>query len=194
MKPRLGLLPERLTDPAAAARAAGVAVAALGLEWARVLVARQPDLALASLVVGGAALGALGLAFGARDLGLARSALGSRLAAGVAIGVVLLLPALARERPGPLLPAAFAVAAIAVSIGEEIAFRGALFAALDAWLGPLPAVLGSTLVFTAGHVLSHPPEFLLPVATAGALLAAWRWACRDLVAPIVAHCIADLAL
>ncbi len=26
------------------------------------------------------------------------------------------------------------------------------------------------------------------------LPAVWRWACGDLVAPIVAHCIADLAL
>jgi membrane protease YdiL (CAAX protease family) len=194
MMPRLGLMPERLTTVAAAMRASGIAAAALGLEWARVVVARQPDLALAALVVGGAALAALGLGFRACDLGLTRAGLGFKLAAGIAIGAVLLLPGLAREHPGPLLPAPFALAAIAVSIGEEVAFRGALFAAIDAWLGPVPAVLGSALVFTAGHVLSHPPEFLLPVAAAGALLAVWRWACRDLVAPIVAHCIADLAL
>jgi hypothetical protein len=43
-------------------------------------------------------------------------------------------------------------------------------------------------------VLSHPPDFLVPVAAAGVLLGTWRWACRDLVAPIVGHCIADLAL
>ncbi len=194
MTPRPGLLPERLTDPAAAARAAGIAAAALGLEWVRALVARQPELALASLVVGGAALTALGLGFGARDLGLSRSALGLKLAGGVAIGAVLLLPALAREHPGPLLPAPFALAAIAVSIGEEVAFRGALFAAIDGWLGAAPAIVGSSLVFTAGHVLSHPPEFLVPVAAAGALLATWRWACNDIVGPVVAHCIADLAL
>ena len=54
--------------------------------------------------------------------------------------------------------------------------------------------LGSSLVFTAGHVLSRPPEILLAVAAAGVLLAVWRWACGDLVAPIVAHCVADLAL
>lgn len=194
MTPRLGMLPERLIHAAPAARAAGIGAAALGLEWARVLAGRQPELALVSLVAGGAALAALGLGFGARDLGLSRSALGFKVAAGVVLGVVLLLPALARERPGPLLPASYAAAAIAVSIGEEVAFRGALFAAIDAWLGPVPAILGSTLVFTAGHVLSHPPEFLAAVAAAGALLSVWRWACRDLVAPVVAHCVADLAL
>jgi len=194
MTPRLGLLPERLTNPAAATRAAGIALAALGLEWMRVLVARQPDLALVSLVAGGAALGALGISVGARDVGLSRSGLGFKLAAGIAVGLILLLPALTRGRSGPLLPAPYAAAAIVVSIGEEVAFRGALFAAMDAWLGPVPAIIGSTLVYTAGHVLSHPPEFLVPVAAAGALLAVWRWACRDLVAPIVAHGIADLAL
>jgi membrane protease YdiL (CAAX protease family) len=194
MTQRLGLLPERLTSPTAAVRAAGIGALALSLEWARVLAARQPDLALASLVVGGAALSALGLGFGARDLGLSRSRIGFKLAGGLLVGLVLLLPALARQQPGPPLPAPYAVAAISVSIGEEIAFRGALFAAINAWLGPAPAIVGSTLVFTAGHVLSHPPEFLLPVAALGVLLATWRWACRDLVVPIVAHCVADLVL
>lgn len=192
--PRLGLLPERLTSPSAAFRAAGMGAMALGLEWARVLAARQPDLALASLLVGGVALSALGLGFRARDLGLSPSRLGLKLGCGMVVGLVLLLPALARHQPGPLLPAPYAVAAISVSVGEEIAFRGALFAAIDEWLGPAAAVVGSALVFTAGHVLSHPPEFLLPVAAAGVLLATWRWACRDLVVPMAAHCVADLVL
>jgi uncharacterized protein len=191
---RPGFLPERLASGPAALRAVGVAVLALALEWGRVLAARQPELALPALVVGGAALGALGLGFSARELGLSRSLLGLRLVGGIAVAGVLLLPALARGHPGPMLPAPFAAAAIAVSAGEEIAFRGALFAAIDSWLGPAPAVLGSSLVFAAGHVLSHPLGFLLAVTAAGLLLAVWRWACGDLVAPIVAHCIADLAL
>jgi membrane protease YdiL (CAAX protease family) len=192
--PRFGFLPEPLTGRLAALRAVGLAALALGLEWGRVLAAREPALVLASLVLGGCLLSALGLGFRARELGLSRSHLGLRLVGGVAVAAVLLLPALAREHPGPLLPAPFAAAAIAVSVGEEIAFRGALFAAIDAWLGPAPAILGSSLVFTAAHALSHPPEFLLAVAAAGVLLSTWRWACDDLVAPIVAHCIADLAL
>ena len=32
------------------------------------------------------------------------------------------------------------------------------------------------------------------VAAAGLLLGLWRWACKDLVAPIIGHVIADLAL
>lgn len=193
---RIGSLPERLTTRPAAVKAVGIAALALALEWGRALAAGQPNLALVSVAIGGAALIALGLGcgFGAMELGLSRSMVGFRLLGGIALAAVLLLPTLARQRPGPLLPIPFALAAIAVSIGEEIAFRGALFAAIDAWLGPVPAVLGSSVVFTAGHVLSHPPEFLLAVGAAGLLLATWRRACRDLVGPIVAHSIADLAL
>jgi membrane protease YdiL (CAAX protease family) len=93
-----------------------------------------------------------------------------------------------------MLPVSFAIAAVAVSIGEEIAFRGALYAALDEIGGAPLAVLGSTLVWTVGHALSHPPAFLGAVAAAGLLLALWRWIFKDLVGPIVAHVIADLAL
>lgn len=177
-----------------AARAVALAALALGFEWARALAVRQPEIALPALLVGGAALGALGLGFTFGELGLSRSRLGFRLLAGLLLGAVLLLPAAARRGPVPLLPPPLALAAISVSIGEEIAFRGALFAAIARWLGPAPAIAGSSLVFAAGHLLSHPPEFLLAVTLAGLLLAAWRWACGDLVAPIVAHCVADLAL
>ena len=71
---------------------------------------------------------------------------------------------------------------------------GALFASLEAGGGPVLAVLGSTLVWTLAHVLSHPPAFLPVVAAAGLLLGLWRWACRDLVGPVVAHVLADLTL
>ena len=93
-----------------------------------------------------------------------------------------------------MLPASLALAAVAVSIGEEIAFRGALYAALDEIGGAPLAVAGSTLVWTLAHALSHPPAFLGAVAAAGLLLALWRWAVKDLVGPMVAHVIADLAL
>jgi membrane protease YdiL (CAAX protease family) len=81
-----------------------------------------------------------------------------------------------------------------VSIGEELAFRGALYAALEEVGGAPLAVGGSTIAWTAAHALSHPPAFLGAVAAAGLLLGLWRWACRDLVAPIIGHVIADLAL
>src|SRR5207302_1059765 len=77
-----------------------------------------------------------------------------------------------------------ALAAVAVSIGEEIAFRGALYAALEDLGGAPAAVVGSTLLWTLAHALSHPPAFLGAIAAAGLLLALWRWACRDLVGPI----------
>jgi membrane protease YdiL (CAAX protease family) len=140
------------------------------------------------------ALGAGALGTPADRLGLGWSRIGFRIVGGVALGAVLLLPAAARSSAVPILPAGLAVAAIAVSIGEELAFRGALYSALDELGGAPLAIAGSTVVWTAAHVPSHPPAFLGAVAAAGLLLALWRWACRDLVAPIIGHVIADLAL
>ena len=194
-----------------AVRAALVGAYALCVEWARVSIQAQPGLAIAALVIGGVALGAvafgtpadrLGLgksqfpspAGGGSGWGVIRAAIGFRIIGGLALGAVLLLPAAARSSAVPILPAGLAVAAIAVSIGEELAFRGALYAALDELGGAPVAIAGSTVVWTAAHVLSHPPAFLGAVAAAGLLLALWRWACRDLVAPIIGHVIADLAL
>jgi membrane protease YdiL (CAAX protease family) len=99
-----------------------------------------------------------------------------------------------RSSAVPVLPAGLALAAVAVSVGEELAFRGALYAALDELGGAPVAIVGSTLLWTAAHALSHPPAFLWAVAAAGLLLALWRWACKDLVAPIIGHVVADLAL
>ncbi len=177
----------------------GVRVALVGayvlcVEWTRVSIQAQPGLAIAALVIGGAALGAVALGTPADRLGLGTSRIGLRIVGGMALGVVLLLPAAARSSAVPILPAGLAIAAIAVSAGEELAFRGALYAALDELGGAPLAIIGSTAVWTAAHALSHPPAFLAAVAAAGLLLALWRWACRDLVAPIIGHVIADLAL
>jgi membrane protease YdiL (CAAX protease family) len=84
--------------------------------------------------------------------------------------------------------------AVIISVAQEVAFRGVLYAALDEAGGAPLAIVGSTVAWTAAHALSHPPAFLWAVAAAGLLLALWRWACRDLVAPIIGHVIADLAL
>ena len=145
-------------------------------------------------MLGGAALALTAWGRPADKLGLGRSRLGLRILGGLALAVVLLLPAAARLTSIPLLPPALAIAAVAVSVGEELAFRGALFAALEEAGGAPLAVVGSTALWTAAHALSHPPAFLLAVAAAGLLLALWRLACRDLVAPIIGHVIADLAL
>src|SRR5437868_2619149 len=169
-------------------------MAVLRVEWSRALVARQPGLTAAALVLGGCALAALAVGWPPERLGLGTSRFGLRILGGLALGAVLLLPAAARSGAAPLLPAGLAMGAVVVSIGEELAFRGALYAALEELGGAPLAITGSTVLWTLAHVLSHPAEFLGAVAAAGLLLALWRWTCKDLVGPIVGHVIADLAL
>jgi membrane protease YdiL (CAAX protease family) len=164
------------------------------VEWTRALVTSAPFAAAPALVLGGLALAAAALGWPAMRLGLGTSRLPLRLIGGCALGVVLLLPTAMRAGAAPILPAGLAFAAVAVSVGEELAFRGALYAALEDLGGAPLAVLGPTVLWTLAHALSHPPAFLWAVAAAGLLLALWRWACKDLVGPIVAHVIADLAL
>jgi len=177
-----------------AVRAGILSLFILLVEWSRAVIGQQPRLGLAALLVGGAALAASVLGWPAERLGLGTSRFGLRILGGIALGAVLLLPAAARSSAIPLLPAGLAVAAVAVSIGEELAFRGALYAVLGEIGGAPLAIVGSTFLWTLAHVLSHPPEFLPVVAAAGLLLALWRWACKDLVAPILGHVVADLAL
>jgi membrane protease YdiL (CAAX protease family) len=177
-----------------ALRAGAMAMFVLLVEWTRALLAQNARFTDAALLVGGALLATAAIGWPAARLGLGTSHMAVRIVGGLALGTVLLLPAAARSGAAPLLPAGLAAAAVAVSIGEEIAFRGALFAALEDLGGAPLAVVGSTLLWTLAHALSHPPEFLGAVAAAGLLLALWRWACRDLVGPILGHVIADLAL
>jgi membrane protease YdiL (CAAX protease family) len=166
----------------------------LGVEWSRALLMRTPELALPALVLGGVALVLVAWGCPADALGVGTSRLGLRVLGGLALGAVLLLPAAVRPGAAPVLPAGLALAAVAISIGEEVAFRGALYAALEEVGGAPVAVLGSTLLWTLAHALSHPPAFLGAVAAAGLLLALWRWACKDLVGPVIAHVLADVTL
>lgn len=177
-----------------AARAGVIGAYALAVEWTRALAMRDSQFVYPALALGGVALLVSAWGWPAGRLGFGVSRLGLRLLGGLALGVVLLLPTAVRAGAAPLLPGWLALAAVAVSIGEEMAFRGALYAALEELGGAPAAVLGSTLVWTLAHALSHPPAFLGAVAAAGLLLALWRWAAKDLVGPIVAHVIADLAL
>jgi membrane protease YdiL (CAAX protease family) len=171
----------------------------LAVEWIRVLpihgeVARSAGGAVTGLILGGMALVVAAAGWPLSSLGLGTSRLALRILGGLALGAVLLLPAAVRASAAPVLPAGLALAAVAISIGEEVAFRGALYAALERFGGAPVAIIGSTVVWTAAHAFTHPPEFLGAVAAAGLLLALWRWACRDLVGPIIAHVIADLTL
>lgn len=175
-------------------RAVLVCAAALAAEMGRGAAERSGAEPIVTLMVGGAGLCLLGLTFKPEELGLGREDLWRRAVGGLGLAVVLLLPAAARWHGGPVLPTAMALPAIVVSVGEEVAFRGAAYAALELVGGARLAVIGSAALFTAGHVLTHPPAFLLAVAALGLLLGLWRWACRDLVGPILAHSVADLAL
>lgn len=172
--------------------AIAIAAYVLAVEWVRSF--HVGGAVAPALIVGGIALlvAAAGTPFS--SLGLGKSQFGLRILGGLALGAVLLLPAATRAGAAPMLPAGLAAAAIAISIGEEVAFRGALYVALERWGGPPVAIVGSTAVWTLAHASSHPPEFLGAVAAAGLLLAFWRWACRDLVGPIIGHVIADLLL
>ncbi len=175
------------------ARLAAIAVAAVSLEWVRALVERSAG-PVPTIAVGGLALSLVALGWRPAALGLGRSQLALRILGGLALAGVLLLPAAVRWQGAPLLPPPLALSAIAISLGEELAFRGALFGALEAVWGPVAAVVGSSLLFAAGHLLSHPPKFVLVVLAVGILLGLWRWAARDLVGPIIGHSLADLAL
>jgi membrane protease YdiL (CAAX protease family) len=176
------------------ARAVVIGAYVLAVEWARALVMRVPGATVPALILGGAALVLAAAGWRPARLGLGRDRLALRVVGGLALGAVLLLPAAVRPGAAPLLPAGLAVAAIAISIGEEVAFRGALYAALEEAGGAPVAIVGSSLLWTFAHMLSHRPAFLGAVLAAGLLLALWRWACKDLVGPIIGHVLADLAL
>ena len=177
-----------------AVRAALIGVYILLVEWTRALASRNPAATTAAIVLGAVALLITVVGSSPELLGLGTSRLGLRVLGGLALAAVLLLPAAVRADSAPILPASLALAAITVSVAQELAFRGALYAALDEAGGAPLAIVGSTVAWTAAHALSHPPAFLGAVAAAGLLLALWRWACRDLVAPIIGHVLADLAL
>ena len=177
-----------------AVRAAVICAYILLVEWTRSLVATVPGAAMPAVVLGSVALVLTGFGWPATRLGLGTSRIGLRILGGLALAAVLLLPAAVRASSAPILPASLALAAVTISIAQELAFRGVLYAVLDDVGGAPLAIVGSTAAWTAAHALSHPPEFLGAVAAAGLLLALWRWACRDLVGPIVGHVIADLAL
>ena len=177
-----------------ALRAAVIGAYILLVEWTRALATTIPGAAVPAIILGGGALAVSVVGWPAPKLGLGTSRLGLRILGGLALAVVLLLPAAVRASEAPIIPASLAVVAVIISVAQELAFRGVLYAALDEAGGAPLAIVGSTVAWTAAHALSHPPAFLWAVAAAGLLLALWRWACRDLVAPIIGHVLADLAL
>ena len=175
-------------------RAAIIAAYILLIEWTRALFSTAPGVLVGAVVLGAAALALTAIGWPAARLGIGTSRLGLRVLGGLALAAVLLLPAAVRADSAPIIPASLAAVAVTISIAQELAFRGVLYAALDEAGGAPLAIVGSTVAWTVAHAFSHPPAFLGAVAAAGLLLALWRWACQDLVAPIIGHVIADLAL
>jgi uncharacterized protein len=77
--------------------------------------------------------------------------------------------------------------AVAAPIGEEIAFRGYLFAALTSWRGPWPAALVTGLLFGAAHVAVYPPELLPALAFFGVAACLLFWFTGSLLPCIAVH-------
>lgn len=73
--------------------------------------------------------------------------------------------------------------ALANGVGEEVFFRGALFAAL----GEHRPVAASTAVYTCATVTTRNPALVLAAAAMGALFGLQRRASRGLQAPVLTH-------
>jgi membrane protease YdiL (CAAX protease family) len=191
--------------PLAPAGQAGILVvgltAVVGARWAA--------------TVGGVGGGlTVGLLFGAALLALA--ALGGRpaiernhpaaAAIGVAGGVVLVAIALVARlsiSSAPVPPGLFAGPAalfvpwvaitVVVATAEELVLRGALFRAIEASGGLVAAIVVTTLAFALMHVPLYGWHVVPLDLGVGLWLAGLRLLSGGVVAPAVAHTIADLA-
>jgi membrane protease YdiL (CAAX protease family) len=168
-------------------------VVALAAGW-RPVAARTP---LSARVPGstGSPVGGIG----ARNRGGVGTRLGGAIAAGLAVGLVLValamligrdqLPAL---RPAvPFLPW-LAVTGL-VATAEEVALRGALFDAAERMGGPAVAILVTSLAFAVMHVPFYGPHVLLLDLGVGLALGGLRLMTGGVTAPAVAHVVADAA-
>jgi uncharacterized protein len=91
--------------------------------------------------------------------------------------------------PPPAIVIALVVFGVAVAapIGEEIAFRGYLFAALTTWRGPWPAALVTGLLFGGAHVAVYPPEMLPALAFFGVAACLLFWFTGSLLPCVAVH-------
>jgi membrane protease YdiL (CAAX protease family) len=80
-----------------------------------------------------------------------------------------------------------------VAVAEEVAIRGALFAMVAARYGDGGALVLTTLLFAAMHVPLYGMGSLPLDLAAGLLLGGLRIVSRGVLAPAIAHVIADLA-
>jgi membrane protease YdiL (CAAX protease family) len=124
----------------------------------------------------------------------------SALALGAAGGGALVASwLLARNLPGLELAPLNAGIAIwtplvaLVAVAEEVAFRGVLFDAVRDWGGDGAALVATTLVFALIHVPLYGIGSLPLDLAAGLLLGSLRVVSTSVLAPAIAHVVADLA-
>jgi membrane protease YdiL (CAAX protease family) len=80
-----------------------------------------------------------------------------------------------------------------VAVAEEVALRGALFSAVRSWCGDGAALAVTTILFAAMHVPLYGIGSLPLDLAVGFLLGSLRIVSGGVLAPAVAHVIADLA-
>jgi membrane protease YdiL (CAAX protease family) len=80
-----------------------------------------------------------------------------------------------------------------VAVAEEVALRGVLFNAVRSWSGDGGALVATTLVFAALHVPLYGIGSLPLDLAVGLLLGGLRIVTGGVLAPAVAHVVADLA-
>lgn len=126
------------------------------------------------------------------------------LVAGTVFGLVLVLVAVAGSLlGGSVLPAGFsrpaapflpwALVTIGVATAEEGILRGALFDRLRSRAGLIAAIAVTTVVFALMHVPLYGWQVVPLDVAVGLGFAGLRLATRSIVAPAMAHSVADLA-
>jgi membrane protease YdiL (CAAX protease family) len=128
------------------------------------------------------------------------TALGVPIGLGLAGGATLVGLALAVRWPGPWIPlrpaaslAPWAVVTVVVATAEELVLRGTLFDALDEGLGLAAAIGGTTIAFALIHVPLYGWHVVPLDLGVGLVLAGLRLLSGGVVAPAIAHALADLA-
>jgi membrane protease YdiL (CAAX protease family) len=109
---------------------------------------------------------------------------------GAAIAGAPIVPGVARPA-APFLP--WAAITILVATAEEGILRGVLFDRLRAVGGLFPAVVVTTVAFALLHVPLYGWDVVPLDLAVGLGLVGLRLSTRTVLAPIVAHAVADLA-
>jgi uncharacterized protein len=88
---------------------------------------------------------------------------------------------------------AFLVVVVTVAVCEELIYRGFVQRAFEDWSGGmiLAGILGSAVMFGLAH-LYQGPRGLITTFVVGLLFAAIRWWTGSLLAPLIAHFVADI--